>query len=125
MALEAMGQTLGAGHQAGFATFAQDVQGDAVGMALDRSGGEAQGLGNAQPGLEEGKDQELVPEPVASLAGGRYAGHFLPGEVGDETQGLGDQDLGDERAISHRIILDKTNFGPILLPAAGQSQGKE
>ncbi len=53
-------------------------------------------------------DEEFIPEAVPPAAGGRQAGHFFPGEVGDDTQGLGDQGLGDERAASHnwtKLIL--------------------
>jgi len=53
-------------------------------MALDLSRGEAQGLGNAQTRLEEGENQEFIPKPVPSLAGGRQTGDLLPGKVGDD-----------------------------------------
>lgn len=69
------------------------------------------------------RDQKLIRNPVSPLAGGRQGGDLLPGQIGDDTQGLGYHGLGDERVTGHRK-LDKTDFGPILLPASGQSQGK-
>jgi hypothetical protein len=68
--------------------------------------------------LEEGEDEELVPDLVSPVAGGGQTAHLLSGQVGDDTQGLGYQGPGDESAPSHDK-LDKTDFGPILLPAAG------
>ena len=45
------------------------------------------------------------------------------GPLSDRLQSGGRRDLEDKRATSHRK-LDKNDFGPILLPAAEQSQGK-
>ncbi len=36
-------------------------------------------------------DQELIPEAVPSLAGGRKVADLLPGQVGDDAQGLREQ----------------------------------
>jgi hypothetical protein len=81
-------------------------------------------FGDAHPGLKEGVDQELIPAPVSPLTGGRQATDLLPAQVGDYTQGLREQcPAGDEGTPMHSK-LDKSLFGPILLPAAGQSQGK-
>ena len=59
------------GDQAGTAPFSQDVQSGTVFIALDLTRGEAQGLGDAQTRLEECEDEELIPKPITSLAGGR------------------------------------------------------
>ena len=68
-------------------------------------------------------DEEPIPELVAPLAGGGQAGHLLPGEVGDDTQGLGYQGPGNKRAIGHGK-LDKSLFGPTLLPAESGCQAQ-
>lgn len=88
------------------------------------AGGEAQGLGDAQPRLEEGEDKKLITNLVAPGAGRGQAGDFFPGQVRDQDQGWGGQDSrGHEGAASHRK-LDKNDFGPILLPDSPESQGK-
>lgn len=52
---------------------------------------------------------------VPALAGNDQSGHFLPGEVGDDAQGLGEQcPAGDEGPLMHNK-LDKSLFGPTLL----------
>lgn len=117
-ALEAMGQAVRTGYQAGFVTFTHDIENSSSLMGADAAVGQAQGLGDAQTRLEKGEDQELIPKPVAPLAGGRQTGHLFPGQVGDDAQGLGYHGLGDEGATGH-VKLDKSDFSPILLPTAG------
>ena len=114
-ALEAMGQVFGTGYQARFAAFTQDIEHGALLLDADTAGGQAYAFGDAHSGLEEGVDQELIPEPVAPLAGSRQASHFLPGQVGDYTQDWREQSpAGDEGSLIHGK-LDKSLFGPILL----------
>ncbi len=60
-------------------------------------------------------DQELIPEAVPALADGRQAGDLLPGEVGDDTQGLREQGPARDEGPLRHSKLDKTNFGPTLL----------
>ncbi len=72
----------------------------------------------AHPGLEEGVDQELIPEAVSPLAGGRRATDLLPGEVRGDTLGLWEQyPVGNEGPLRNSK-LDKSLFGPTLLLVA-------
>jgi hypothetical protein len=89
VALEAMGQVPGTGHRSGLACLALDVKGSPFFGDADAAGGKAKGFGDAHPGLEEGEDEELIPEAIAPLAGSRQAGYFLPGEIRDDAQSMG------------------------------------
>jgi hypothetical protein len=50
-------------------------------------------MGDADPGLEECVDQELIPNPVSPLAGGRQAADLLPGQVGTILKACGSSAL--------------------------------
>jgi len=89
VALEAMGQVPGTGHRSGLACLALDMKGSPLFRDVDSAGSKAKGLGDAHPGLEEGEDEELIPEAIPPLAGSRQAGYFLPGEIRDGAQSIG------------------------------------
>jgi hypothetical protein len=116
--LRRWGKTVRTGYQAGFAAFTQNIENRSPLLGADAAGGQAQNFGDAHPGLEEGVDQELIPEAVSALAGGAQAADLLPGQVGDDTQGLREQCPARNEGPLRHSRLDKNDFGPTLLLVA-------
>lgn len=91
MALEAVGQGVGAGHQPGLPSLPDNMEHGVAIMGADPPRGQAQGFRDPQPRLKQGVDEQPVSFPVPPLAGPGHGLHLFGGEVGHDLQGPGKQ----------------------------------
>ena len=82
-ALEAMGHRSGQAARRDLSPLPQDIENRAPFLRADVAGSEAQGFGDAHPGLKEGEDEELISKSVAPMASGGQTANLFPGQVGD------------------------------------------
>ena len=84
-------QQLRAGHQPGFAALPLDGEHRAAVEVSHLPGGQGQGLADPQARLEQGVDEQGVPQPVPAPAGRGEFLHLLRGEIRDQGQVPGHQ----------------------------------